>query len=232
MPKWIKCLLALLLLPVAVAETMAMGRVLAVSGSADTTWIPLLAGFASWLVIFLLLPKPMLIYVFGHELTHALWTWLFGGSVKDMKISSEGGHVIVSKHNFLIVLAPYFFPLYAILVVLAYLLGNCLWDWQPYRVWFHLALGAAYAFHVSLTWHVLQTQQSDITSQGWIFSAVIIFMGNLTWLLLGVPLITGKPGFMQALGWWGHETVNNSFLNCAANQVKCWGNILWTWLIF
>jgi len=198
-------MLALLLLPVAVAEVMAMTRVLAASGSADTTWIPLLAGFASWLVIFLLLPKPMWIYVLGHELTHALWTWLFGGSVKDMKISAEGGHVIVSKHNFLIVLAPYFFPLYAILVVLVYLLGNLFWDWQPYRVWFHLALGAAYAFHLSLTWHVLQTQQSDITSQGWLFSGVIIFLGNLTWLLLGVPLITGKPGLTQALGWWEHD---------------------------
>ena len=109
MPKWIKFVLALLLLPVAVAETMAMARVLAASGSADITWIPLLAGFACWLVIFSLLPKPMWVYVLGHELTHALWTWLFGGKVKGIMVSSEGGHVVVSKHNFLIVLAPYFF---------------------------------------------------------------------------------------------------------------------------
>ncbi len=202
MPKWIKLILALLLLPVAVAQALALERVLAVSGSADTTWIPLLAGFACWLVIFSLLPKPMWIYVLGHELTHALWTWLFGGQVKSMKISSAGGHVMVSKHNFLIVLAPYFFPLYAIFVVLVYLLGNWLWGWQSFRLWFHLALGAAYAFHVSLTWHVLQTQQSDITSQGWLFSGVVIFMGNLAWLLLGVPLITGKPPLTQALSWW------------------------------
>jgi len=32
--------------------------------------VPLLAGAACWVVIFLLLPKPMWIYVFGHELTH------------------------------------------------------------------------------------------------------------------------------------------------------------------
>jgi hypothetical protein len=68
-------------------------------------------------VIFLLLPKPMWIYVFGHELTHALWTWLFGGQVKKMKVSSAGGHVVVSKTNFVIALAPYFFPLYAALVI-------------------------------------------------------------------------------------------------------------------
>ena len=37
----------------------------------------------------------MWIYVVGHELTHAVWVWLFGGSVKKFKATSNGGHVIV-----------------------------------------------------------------------------------------------------------------------------------------
>jgi len=202
MLKWIKLIIALLLLPVAAAEALALARVVTAAGAADTTWVPLLAGVACWLVIFLLLPKPMWIYVFGHELTHALWTWLCGGRVTQLKVTSGGGHVMVSKNNFLIVLAPYFFPLYAALVVLAFALGNWIWDWRAYLVWFHLALGAAYAFHLTLTWHILQTQQSDITSQGWIFSLVIIFLGNVTLLLGGLPLITGQPHLMQAAEWW------------------------------
>jgi hypothetical protein len=208
MPKWLKFILALLLLPVCAGEAQALGRVLLNTGGADTTWIPLLAGLACWFVIFLLLPKPMWLYVFGHEFTHALWTWLFGGQVKQMKVSSGGGHVVVSKNNFLIVLAPYFFPFYAVLVVLLFGLGDLIWDWRPYLVWFHLALGAAYAFHVTLTWQVLQTQQSDITSQGWVFSAVIIFLGNAGVLLVGVPLITGHPGLTSALGCWGTDTLH------------------------
>ena len=72
----------------------------------------------------------MWIYVFGHELTHALWTWLFGGQVKKMKVSSSGGHVIISKTNFLIALAPYFFPLYAVIVVGVFALGHLIWNWQ------------------------------------------------------------------------------------------------------
>ena len=51
-------------------------------GGADRVWLPMLAGAACWIVVFLLLPKPMWVYVFGHELTHAVWTWIFGGSVK------------------------------------------------------------------------------------------------------------------------------------------------------
>jgi hypothetical protein len=201
-PKWMKFIIAVLLLPVCAGAAMALWRVLCASGSADTTWIPFLAGAVCWILIFAFLPKPMWIYVFGHELTHALWTWLFGGQVKKMKVTSSGGHVVLSKTNFIIALAPYFFPLYAALVVAVFALGHLIWDWRGYLVWFHLAIGAAYAFHVTLTWHALQTRQSDITSQGYLFSTVIIFLGNVCVLLFGIPLLTAKVGLLNALGWW------------------------------
>src|SRR6266699_1585458 len=120
MPKWLKTIIAILLLPLCIGVTNALIMVLHASGGANTVWVPMLAGAACWLVILLLLPKPMWVYVFGHELTHALWTWLFGGRVKKFKATSEGGHVVVTKNNFVIVLAPYFFPLYAALVVLCF----------------------------------------------------------------------------------------------------------------
>ena len=146
----------------------------------------------------------MWIYVVGHEFTHALWTWLLGGKVKKFKASSKGGHVVVTKSNFLIALAPYFFPLYAVLVVAMFLLGCLVWNWQSYLPVFHLLLGAAYAFHVTLTWHVLKGSQSDITEQGYLFSAVVIFLGNLTVLLLGISLLAARVSMLTALHWW-HE---------------------------
>jgi peptidase M50B-like protein len=205
-PKWIKFIIALLLLPVCAGAAMALWKVLCASGSADTTWIPFLAGAACWMVLFVFLPKPLWIYVFGHELTHVLWTWLFGGRVKKMKVTSGGGHVVISKTNFVIALAPYFFPLYAFLVIAIFALGRRLWDWHDYLIYFHLVVGAAYAFHVTLTWHALQTRQTDITSQGHLFSAVIIFLGNAGILLLGIPLLTAKAGLLNALGWWLEDT--------------------------
>jgi hypothetical protein len=205
-PKWIKLIIAILLLPVCVGVAMALLKVLQACGSADTTWIPILAGAACWIIIFLLLPKPMWIYVFGHELTHALWTWLFGGQVKKMKVTSSGGHVVISKTNFVIALAPYFFPLYAFIVIAVFAVGHRIWDWHGYLVYFHLLVGAAYAFHVTLTFHTLQTRQTDITSQGYLFSAVIIFLGNAGLLLLGIPLLTAKVGLLNALGWWFEDT--------------------------
>ncbi len=202
MPKWIKFIIAVLLLPVCGGAGMALFKVLHACGSADTTWVPFLAGAACWIVIFLLLPKPMWLYVFGHELTHALWTWLFGGQVKKMKVTAKGGHVIISKTNFIIALAPYFFPLYVVLIVGVFALGNFIWNWHGYLVWFHLCVGAAYAFHVTLTGQVLQTRQTDITGQGYLFSAVIIFLGNVSVLLFGVPLLTAKVSLLDAGAWW------------------------------
>jgi hypothetical protein len=201
-PKWFKTILAVLLLPVCIGAGSALWRVVRETGDADTIWVAFSAGAGCWVAIYLLLPKPMRIYVFGHELTHAVWTWLLGGKVKKFKASASGGHVIVSKSNFVIALAPYFFPLYAVLVVLVFLAGNWLWNWAPYLVWFHLLLGAAYAFHVTLTWHILKHSQSDISNEGYLFSAVIIFLGNVSVLLVGIPLLVSKVGVMTALSWW------------------------------
>jgi hypothetical protein len=206
-PKWCKTIIAILLLPVCVGAGSALWLVIRASGKADTIGVATLSGAACWLAVYLLLPKPMWIYVFGHELTHVVWTWLLGGKVKKFKASATGGHVVVTKNNFVIALAPYFFPLYAVLVVLVFLAGHWAWNWKDYAVWFHLLLGAAYGFHVTLTWHILKNTQSDITEQGYLFSAVIIFLGNALMLLLAIPLLADQVSTLAALQWWAKGTM-------------------------
>jgi hypothetical protein len=206
-PKWCKLIIGILLLPVCAGAGSALWRVMRASGKADTIWVATLSGAACWVVIYLLLPKPMLAYVFAHELTHVLWTWLLGGRVKKFKASAKGGHVIVTKSNFLVALAPYFFPLYAIAVVAVFLVGDYLWNWRPYAVWFHLLLGASYGFHVTLTWHILKNTQSDITEQGYLFSGVVIFLGNVCILLLAIPMLAEQVKPFAGLQWWAGSTL-------------------------
>lgn len=206
MPKWLKFILGLLLLPLCAGAVPALAKVVRASGGAVEVWVPLAAGGACWLVVFALLPKPMWIYVVGHELTHVVWSWLFGGKVKKFKATSEGGEVVITKSNFLVALAPYFFPLYAVLVVLGFLIGHLIWGWARWTPLFHLLLGAAYAFHLTLTWEILKTKQSDITSQGYLFSGVVIFLGNVLGLLLALPLLMGQAGLLTVLGWWLEAT--------------------------
>lgn len=209
MPKWCKTIFALALLPVCLGAGWALWLIFGALSTADKSaiWVALAAGAGCWLAIYLLLPKPMWAYVFGHELTHALWVWIMGGRVKKFSASANGGQVVVTKNNFLIALAPYFFPLYAVLVIVIFAAGRLVWGWREYDVWFHLLLGAAYAFHLTLTFHILKGHQSDITDQGYLFSAVVIFLGNALVLLIAIPAITGVIPVAQAFSWWAGCTL-------------------------
>jgi hypothetical protein len=206
MARWLKALVAVFLLPPCVGAFQTLARVISASGGMATFWLPFLCGAACWVVVFWLLPRPMWLYVFGHELTHALAAWLCGGRVKRMRVSARGGHVLVSKTNWWVTLAPYFVPIYVVLVLVGFGLGHLLWGWGRHPEWLYLFLGAAYAFHVTLTWQVLQTRQPDITSQGWFFSLVIIVLGNLLVPMLGLGLLTGAVPLGTVLGWWWQET--------------------------
>ena len=57
-PKWVKMIFAILLLPVCAGAAQTLGRVMGMCGGADVTLVPILAGAACWVTIYLLLPKP------------------------------------------------------------------------------------------------------------------------------------------------------------------------------
>lgn len=196
----------LALLPWCIGATWALAVVIRSSGSTTMFWVAALGGAASWTAIFFLLPKPIWIYVVGHELTHALWAWLFGGRVKSFRVTAKGGEVVVTKSNPLIVLAPYFFPLYAVLWALLWALGSWLGGWDRYLPWFHFGLGFTYAFHVTLTAHILRIRQPDLDVEGWLVSGLVIWLGNVLVLLLTFPLLTGEVGVWTAVRWWIERT--------------------------
>jgi hypothetical protein len=60
---------------------------------------------------------------------------------------------------------------------------------------------------VTLTWHILKNSQTDITEQGYLFSAVIIFLGNISVLLVGIPLLAARVSVPVALRWWLEGTL-------------------------
>src|SRR5256712_14151646 len=77
-------------------------------------------GAVLWLIAFLGLPRPVVLYVFGHELTHALWVLLMGGRVRRLRGGRAGGPVGTARNHFWVCLVPYFFPLYSILAIALY----------------------------------------------------------------------------------------------------------------
>jgi len=158
----------------------------------------LLGGFSIWVLVYALLPRPVWSYVLAHELTHALWGMLMGARVKRMKVSQAGGSVTLSKTNFLIALAPYIFPFYAMLVALLYLVLGWFYPVRAYEwLWFG-AIGLTWGFHLTFTVSTLMEKQSDIQMYGAFVSYVFILLVNVTGLCLLVAAVSSVRFFDMA----------------------------------
>jgi hypothetical protein len=201
---FLKASIGVALLPVLVGFLWAAADVIGASLRLTESMVACLAGGTLLLLVVRLFPKPWRTYVAGHELTHATWAWLFGHKVKSIKVGATGGHVVLSDTNSLVTLAPYFFPLYA--VAWAALAAVVEKVWPPAGNWLPLPAGFGffYAFHVAMTLQVLRLRQPDIVSEGAIFSALVILVGNLVVGLLAGPQLAGSGSFLDGIhtGWF------------------------------
>jgi hypothetical protein len=208
--KWVKFIIALFLLPICAILSQTFFTSFARATVAERLWAGEEFWFFSlgailWLITFFGLPRPILLYVFGHELTHALWVWMMGGRVSRFKVGREGGHILTDKNNFLIALAPYFFPLYSILVLALYGALNLFFNMQPYGRWLYALVGVTWAFHLSFTCWMIPKNQTDLSDHGTFFSLVVIYLINL--VLLAAMLIIASPHL--TFGDFGTDIVRN-----------------------
>lgn len=182
-------IIGLMLIPFGIGATFAFVKILSGVLILTQEHYYFLAGFGGYFLIHILLYRPLSMYVFGHELTHALWAFMFGGSVKSMKVSSSGGRVVVTKSNFLINLAPYFFPIYTFLIFLLYWLFSFLFYVEKYFGIFIFLIGFSLAFHLALTFFALRQQQSDVHEVGYVFSLSFIYVVNIFVIMLVLKMI-------------------------------------------
>jgi hypothetical protein len=190
--RWLKFVIAIFLLPLCAILTQTFFTVFARATVTQRLWTAeefwfFSLGAVLWLIAFFGLPRPMLVYVFGHELTHALWVLLMGGRISRFRVGREGGHIVTDRNNFWIALAPYFFPLYSLIVIAAYGLLGLFFNVQPYGRLLYALIGVTWGFHFTFTCWMIPKKQTDLTDQGTFFSLVVIYLMNL--LLLSVMLV-------------------------------------------
>jgi hypothetical protein len=237
--RWLKNICGVFLLPAAVVLTQTFFGIFvrmskdSAFWTSETFWFFAL-GAALWTLWFfgsiwaLGLPRPLRAYVFGHELTHAVWVWLWGGRVSRFEVSREGGYILTDTHNFWIALAPYFYPIYSFAVILGFGVASMFCDFTRVEdtfllmtplQWLFFLLGVTWAFHLSFTIWMIPKGQTDLSYHGTFFSLVIIYLMNV--LLLTVFLIAATRelsfvGFLRDLleharqfsvlaVKWGHE---------------------------
>jgi hypothetical protein len=190
--RWVKFVIAIFLLPLCAVLTQTFFTVFARATVTQRLWAGeefwfFSLGAVLWLIAFFGLPRPMLVYVFGHELTHAFWVLLMGGRVSRFRVARHGGHIVTDRNNFWIALAPYFFPLYSLLIIGGYGALSLFFNVRPYGRLLYALIGATWTFHFTFTCWMIPKKQTDLTDHGTFFSLVVIYLMNL--LLLSVMLV-------------------------------------------
>jgi hypothetical protein len=177
--KYLRILIALLLIPVAIGLSVSLFEILINLGkNVSQQAVPFWVGAGSYFLFQLIFFKPIRTYVFGHELTHALAGLLSGARLKKFKVSASGGSVELTKTNIFITLAPYFIPIYTVILTAVYWAGSRFWPLENYHSVFLFLAGFTLAFHFGLTHFALMQGQSDLKHFGVFFSSVMIVIVN------------------------------------------------------
>ncbi len=191
--KFLKLVIGLALLPLVAGELWTLvdlARAALPAGQWSQAWfLSMGAGFVTWLVVFFFMPKTMWLYVLGHEFTHAIAAMLAGGKISSFQVTDKGGHVVTDKVNWWITLAPYFVPIYALIWSALWLSIDFWHPLKPYQPIFYFGLGVLWCFHLTFTTSMMHLRQTDLTSQGVIFSWVIIALINLLMFLIVFALL-------------------------------------------
>lgn len=194
--RWVKAVVGLFLLPVSYVLTAAFFSALTQATLQEfyrtKEFLCFAAGAGAWLVAYFVMPWRVTLYVFGHELTHAVVVLLMGGKVSAMSVRRDGGHIIASKINTWIALAPYFVPIYSVIAVAIYGIASCFWEVSPYLPALYVALGFTWTFHITFTLAMIPKGQTDLTYGGNFFSLLVIYVMNL--LVMSALVILAMPG--------------------------------------
>lgn len=195
----LKFLVALLLLFITAGLLWTLYRLPMPLDRANIVW-PFLGGLGGGLLFFVLIARVLVLYVFGHELTHWLAAKLFMRETGDIEAGTRGGNVEIMHPNIWITLAPYFIPFYTVLWIILYGIFRYGYGAPPpptmMRI-FYAGVGITYAFHVVCTLHSLMREQSDLRQHGHFLSLSLIAFCNTVIVAVGLLTVTRQ----WAQGW-------------------------------
>ena len=142
--------------------------------------------------------------ILEHELTHMIFALLTFHKPVDLDVQQNKGGSFSFKGtgNWLIALAPYFFPTFAVCVVLASLVYISMEQPLPHTYW--AILGTMTGYHLASTILEIHPKQTDFKVAGYLFT--ILFLPGANAIFYGMLLSfaclgwNGIGAFFNALG--------------------------------
>lgn len=205
--KWPMALFMLYLLPDSV---LAMLELLERSEMESVQVAPFIYGFlgyaAGWFILFKRYFVGSWISTLEHELTHALFALITFHKILEVKTSYlSGGHIRYSGGgNWLISIAPYFFPTLSFFIMgILSIIGS------GETPWLNLALGVSVAYHLTSTWTETHWGQTDIKEVGYLYSFLFLPSANIISYIAILSFVLGGPGqlaeslsfIQEAMSW-------------------------------
>jgi len=153
---------------------------------------PFISGFVLYLVGWWLVFKRVFMgswfSTLEHELTHGLFAVLTFHKVLEVKSSYvSGGHIkYAGSGNWLITIAPYFFPTlsYVLMFVLALMDSGM-------HPWLNLSLGVSVAYHITSTWRETHWAQPDLKEVGFVYAWIFLIPANLISYVVILAFVLG-----------------------------------------
>lgn len=159
----------------------------------DDIRLGVLAGAGACLLIHRFIGVGDFFATFTHELCHTAVCLLSGGKpLKFYASQSQGGYAHLTRTNFFVVLAPYFFPIWAVFGLAAFRL--LVWVRAapfilPFAAFF---VGFSLMHHALCLLHSCRPHQPDLKKYGLIFSYGFVVFANSI-ILPTVWLLTVNP---------------------------------------
>ncbi len=212
---------ALVMLVAVVPASVTLVRVLWQMAQQPQAWWPLAAGLLAFALLWLLwlrrAQEGHWLYALEHELTHALFAVLTLNKVTDLNAQRGTGHLAFEgRSNWLISLAPYFFPTFCVLPLLG--LQFAVVAAQP---WLLGLLGLALGMHLHGSAIETHAHQPDFQRQGLLASACIVPGAMVCFLVL---LLAALPG--QGVAVFALATESWAMCGQWAMSAASWA---WSW---
>ena len=159
---------------------------------------PIFCVFAVWFVI------PGLngshFAIFEHEFTHMIVALLTFHRPKTLQIHPDKGGVFAfyGEGNWLITLAPYFLPIFPLLMMLL----STIWLQFGHTLptLFVPALGVIFGYHLISNVTQIHSEQTDFKKAGWVFSVLFLPTANL--LAIGLVWAFAANRWSGVTAWW------------------------------